>query len=155
MRRRASSEERVSPMITLWLWTHWKQIAICLGAVVLAAATFGIVSHFKDAAYQKRETQREAERAQLETEKTTLQAEKQKALTDATEAKAAADVYKQVAETKRTDRAETVKELNQVEVDHAKHKAEAESAGSSLSDDELRRELCTRLAARGYPACPN
>lgn len=130
-------------------------LAALLVVVLLIGATFGIVSHFKDAAYQKREAVREAERADLETEKTALQAERQKALTDAAESKAAADVYKQVAETKRTDRAQTVKDLGTIEADHQKHKAEVEAGGGSLSDSELRRLLCERLAARGYKPCPN
>jgi hypothetical protein len=135
------------------------KIGLAAGVLVvlllLIGGAVGIVGHFKDAAYQKREAQRETERAQLETEKSQLQAEKTKALTDAAESKASADAYKTVAESKRADRSATAKELAQVEADHTKHKQEAEATGNTLGDDELRAELCRRLAARGYPPCPN
>jgi len=134
------------------------KVGVAVGALVIVAlligGTIGMVNHFKDAAYQKRETEREAERAQLETEKQQLQSEKQKALLDAADANARADTFKQVAESKRGDKAQTVKELERIEAEHAKRKQEAEAAGSSLSDAELRAELCRKLAARGYPPCP-
>lgn len=128
-------------------------VGILIVLVLLIGGVVGLVNHFKDAAYEKREASRVAERQQLEAEKATLQAEKQKALIEAADANARADTYKQVAESKRADRTKTVKELETIEADHAKHKAEAEAAGGTLSDDELRRELCARLAARGYKAC--
>lgn len=130
-------------------------VAVLAVALLLIGGAAGIVSHFKDAAYQKREAQREAERTQLETEKAALQAEKQKALTDAADANARADTYRQVAESKRTDRAQTVKELSQIEVDHKQQKAEVEASGGSMSDAQLRDELCKRLARRGYKPCTN
>ena len=128
---------------------------IAAGLIIIAIIFVAARSYITNRSYEKREAARAAERAQMETEKAQLQAEKQKALTEAADANARADTYKQVAESKRADKAQTVKELEQIERDHAQHKAEAEQAGSSLSDDELRRELCARLAARGYPPCPN
>lgn len=126
---------------------------IAVGLIVLAMLAVGGRSWWQNRAYEKREAQREAERQQLETEKTALRAEKDKALLEAADANARADAYKEVAETKRTDRAQTVKELEQIEQQHQEHKAQIEAAGGAMSDDELRRELCARLAARGYKAC--
>jgi len=142
----------------------WKTSSIAAKLAVVAAplvivailiiGTIGLVSHYKDSAYQKREAQREAERGQMEDEKAQLRLEKQKALTEAAEATAQRDIYKQVAESKRNDRAQTVKELEAIETEHAQHKAEVEAAGGTMSDSELADELCKRLAARGYPPCP-
>ena len=121
--------------------------------IVLIVITVSIKSYVQNRSYERKEAQRAAERVQMEAEKTQLQAEKAKALTEAADANARADTYKQVAESKRTDRARTVKELEQVERDHEQHKAEVEASGGSMSDSELRDELCRRLAARGYKAC--
>lgn len=126
---------------------------IAVGLIVLAMLAVGGRSWWQNRAYEKREAQREEERQQLETEKAQLQIEKQQALTRAAESEAQRDIYKQVAESKRSDRAQTVKELEQIEQQHQEHKAQVEAAGGAMSDDELRRELCARLAARGYKAC--
>lgn len=128
---------------------------IAAGLIVVVIIAVSLRTYISNRSYERREAQRAAERAALEADRAALQAEKQKALAEAADANARADTYKQVAESKRADKAQTVKELEQIERDHAQHKAEAEQAGSSLSDDELRRELCARLAARGYPPCPN
>ncbi len=131
-------------------------IAVALLVVVLViGGTIGIVSHFKDKAYQKREAQAEADRKNDEQEKQQLRIEKKEQETIAAEATAQRDAYKQVAESKRADKVKTIKELEQIEADHRKHKADAENAGNTLSDAELRAELCRKLAARGYPPCPN
>lgn len=129
-------------------------LGVLLVLMLLIGGAIGIVGSLKDRAYQKREAKREEERQQLESEKATLQAEKQRALTEAADANARAETYKQVAESKRSDRKRTIKELEQVERDHEKHKQDVEAAGKTMSDAELRDELCKRLAARGYPPCP-
>lgn len=134
-----------------------KSVIVIIPLIVIAIVIMGSVglsNYFHNRSYEKREAERVAERAQDEAEKAQLRIEKQKALTEAAEAQAQKEIYKQVAESKRSDRAQTVKELEAIEIEHAQHKAEAEATGNSLSDRELADELCKRLAARGYPPCP-
>ena len=126
---------------------------IAVVAIALLLIIAGTSAWISNRSYEKREAARAAERQQMEADKAQLQAEKQRALTEAADANARADTYKQVAESKRTDRARTVKELEQVEAEHQQHKAEVEASGGTMSDAELRDELCRRLAARGYKAC--
>jgi len=133
----------------------WVKLGIiATGLIVLAMLLVGGYSYFQSRAYEKREAKREAERVQLEAEKDILRAEKTKALNEAAEAKAAAEVYETVADTKRADRTTTVKELEAIEQQHQTRKAEVEAQGGTLSDDELVRALCERMAKRGYPPCP-
>ena len=123
------------------------------GLIVLVIIVLSTKSYIANRSFEKREAARAAEREQLEAEKAQLQAEKLKALTEAADANARADTYRTVAESKRADKVQTIKELEAIEAEHTKHKAEAEQRGDSLSDAELRDELCRRLAARGYKAC--
>lgn len=143
------------------LWAGLKEssllakVGLVAGLVVLILLIAGGISRYKDAAYEKREAERVAERERDEAEKAQLRVEKQKALTEAAEATAQRDIYKQVAESKRADRVTTIKELEQIEVEHVQRKAGVEASGGSLSDVDLRRALCERMARRGYPPCPN
>lgn len=125
------------------------------GLLVLAIALVATRGYIANRSYEKREAARAAEHAQMEAEKAALQQEKAKALTEAADANARADTYRTVAESKRADKAKTIKELEAIEAEHQQHKAEVEASGGAMSDDELRRELCARLAKRGYPPCPN
>ncbi len=131
------------------------KIGVGLALLLLIGGTIGITRHFENKAAAEKEQKRVEERQQEETEKAQLRIEKMQQETRAAEAEAQRDAYKQVAESKRADTVKIVRELEQVERDHEKHKAEVEAVGGSMSDDELRRELCERLAKRpGYKPCP-
>lgn len=130
-------------------------VAVILVLVLLIGGTVGLVHHFEQAAANEKEQKAVKQRQQDEEDKTKLKIEKAQQETRAAEAEAQRDAYKQVAESKRADRTIVVKELEQVERDHEKHKAEVEATGGTLPDDELRRELCARMAKRpGYKPCP-
>ena len=135
------------------------RIGLVVGTVLLliiaVAVTSGLVGSFKDRAYQKREAERVAERQQDEDEKAQLRVEREKYRIEAAEAGARADAMAEVATSKRADRAQTAKELQQIEQNHQTHKAEVEAAGGTMSDAELRAELCRALARRGFKPCPD
>ena len=133
---------------------------IAVGLVLFAALLIGGKSWWDNKAYQTREAAREVERQaeeekrkKDEAEKAQLRIEKERFETIANEATAQRDAYKQLAQSRRADRALVVKELEAVEADYAKRKKEVEAASGTMSDSELRDELCRRFRARGIP-CP-
>lgn len=125
---------------------------IVIGALI--GGTVAIVHHFQDAAYQKREEQRETERQQWADEKKQLELEREQWRTKASEAEAVAEAAKQVATSKRADRVKIIKEIETVEAEHERKKQEAEQAGRTMSDTELVDALCAKFKARGMP-CPD
>lgn len=137
-----------------------KLAIIAIVLVVLGMLVVGGMSWFQSRAYEKREAAREIERqaeeekrTKDEAEKAQLRIEKAQFETRATEAEAERDVYKQLATARRADRAFIAKELGALEVEYAKRKQDVEATTSSLSDLQLRDELCKRFRDQGKP-CP-
>lgn len=132
-----------------------KLIAALLGLTVVAALIYGTVNYFRSD-FAEREQERQTERAAFAAEKAPLVAERDQLRGRVQELEAMNQALATVAESKRADRATTVKELEQIENEHIQKKAEAEASGSALSDTELQRALCLSLAKRGYKVtCTN
>lgn len=123
---------------------------IAVALLVLLALAIGGRSWWQNHAYEKREAARVAERQAWEAEREGYQHELDNLKGKLAEQEASNEALKVVAESKRKDRDEAVAEIDAIEREHAKHKAELEAGGNTISDDELRRELCEMLRSRGY-----
>jgi hypothetical protein len=89
-------------------------------------------------------------------ERQQLQRELERQKGEIAEQEAIIDTLKQVAAAKRTDRDAAVKDIEKIEAEHAANKQAIEAGGGTVSDSDLKRELCERLRARGYKlTCAN
>lgn len=124
------------------------------GLIVLIILVISTKSYITNRSYEKREAARATEREARDQQIQQLQQERDALKLQVAELEGRTEATRQVAETKRADRTQTLKELDAIEQDYQRRKTEMEASGGSMPDDELRRRLCERLSKRpGYKAC--
>lgn len=127
---------------------------IAAALVVLLALAIGGKSWFQNRAYEKREAARVAERQAWEAEREGYQHELDNLKGKLAEQEASNEALKVVAESKRKDRDEAVKEIENIEQQH--EAAKQTVTDNSIGDAELRAAICKSLCTKGYKlsCCP-